>query len=54
MTNRPTSEDLRRQLQTPEIRYVPLPHPEEVERWVRLAYLAGVEAGQLLKGGETS
>ena len=28
-----------------EVRYVPLPHPEEVERWLRLAYELGLSEG---------
>ncbi|MEK7281347.1 MAG: hypothetical protein AAB037_03220 [Chloroflexota bacterium] len=28
-----------------QLRYVPLPRPEEVQGWLRLAYEAGIAAG---------
>ncbi len=37
-----------------EPRHVPLHRPEEVKRWLRLAYLEGLRAGQNLKEGETA
>jgi hypothetical protein len=43
---------LRAALKRPEPRVEPLPRPEEVERWIKLAYLAGVEYGRHLEGGE--
>jgi hypothetical protein len=52
-----TLEPLQTNLSAPEPRYVPLPRPEEVERWLRLAFVAGLEYGQRLndpKGGDAA
>ena len=36
-----------------ELRYDPLPRPEEVERWLKEAFLAGVRHGrETRRGGE--
>ena len=37
-----------------DVRYVPLPRPEEVEAWVRLAYEKGRRDGALLVLRESS
>lgn len=38
-------EDLKRVRKEEEVRYVPIPHPEDVRAWLRAAYEAGRQDG---------